>query len=207
MLSRYHIETRRQMKESDMRNDAVLIVDDEEQQRVILKLLIETKGIPCLTAGTVNEACSVLKQEKVSIVLLDWRLNEAGAMRTGAEILKFCREVHPLMPIIVMTGLTPEEIDVRTDAVMAEADGFLQKPFSATVLTGHIERWLKRQRSVREWLLLHDESHILPLEELKRRYSRQVVALLDGNVSLAASKLGVHRHTLAALLMDFGSET
>jgi DNA-binding NtrC family response regulator len=169
-------------------------------------MFLETKGINCITAATVDEACSVLKREKVSLILLDWKLKEAGAVRTGGEILKFCREANPLMPVIVMTGLTPGEIDVRTDAVMAEADGFLQKPFSATVLTGHIERWLKRQHSVQEWLSPHEESQIMPLEEVKQRYSSKVVELLKGNVSLAASKLGVHRHTLSGLLKNAGPQ-
>lgn len=206
ICSTLNVQLRQQVKEFDLRNNPVLIVDDEVEQREMLRVILEIEGINCVTAGTVDEARSVLRQEKVSLILLDWRLKEAGSVRTGGEIIQFCREVNPLMPVIVMTGLTPGEMDVRTDAVMAEADGFLQKPFSATVLTRHIERWLKRQGAVREWSSPHCESQILSLEEVKQRYSRQVVELLNGNISLAASKLGIHRHTLTGLLKNVGSE-
>jgi DNA-binding NtrC family response regulator len=43
---------------------------------------------------------------------------------------------------------------------------------------------------------------ILSLDQFKRLYIRHVVQLLGGNISLAAARLKIHRHTIAAALKD-----
>jgi CheY-like chemotaxis protein len=69
-------------------------------------------------------------------------LVRSPAEATGGTVLKRCREIDPLMPVIVITGVTA--FDVQTDAIMREADSFFQKPFSYLLLINHVGRWMKR---------------------------------------------------------------
>jgi DNA-binding NtrC family response regulator len=106
--------------------------------------------------------------------------------------------LDPWLPVIVWSGY--DTMDVRTDAVLAEADSFLAKPFSLALLANHLRHWLNRARASQTPWKLTCAQDILPLEEVKRRYVVEAVRLMDGNVAAAARKLDLHRHTVAALL-------
>jgi DNA-binding NtrC family response regulator len=192
------------IKQSKMANSAkpssdkelVLIVDDEEQFREIITECLEREGIPCVTAASVEEAIAVIRTKKIVLTLLDWGLR--GAQDTsGSQVLRVCRELHPLMPVIVMSGL---RFDVRTDAVLEQADGFLEKPFSNSVIRSHVTWWLNRLKATPKVFLPQREEDILPLETFKQIYIRHVAQLLGHNISLAAEKLGIHRQTVSAAL-------
>jgi ActR/RegA family two-component response regulator len=89
---------------------------------------------------------------------------------------------------------------VRTDAIVGQADAFLAKPFSATVLRNQVLRLLRRAEDYAQAMLPKNPEDIRPLSEIRELYIRHVVGLLNDNVSLAADKLGVHRQTVSATL-------
>lgn len=151
-------------------------------------------GFKCVTAMSVDEACAKLSEREFDITLLDWMLGSSS----GRAVVELCRERHPLMPVIVISGA--EEVDVRTDALMAEADSFLKKPFSAAELIKHLEWWLKRQKAVPTLSLPQHQEDVIPLHEFQRRYVSHVVTLCSKNLSLAAERLGLHRHTVGKIL-------
>jgi DNA-binding response OmpR family regulator len=168
----------------------ILVVEDEEDMRQwVLSALV---GLSCVTAATVAEAQAALKANPIALMVLDWGLD-----RCGAEVLQEAKLHYPHMPVIVMSG---RPYDVRTDAMVGQADAFLEKPFSGTVLQSQVLQLLRRSEQASATLLPAAPDEIRPLSEVKERYIRHVVALLDGNVSLAAEKLGIHRQTVAAIL-------
>ena len=124
----------------------ILIVEDDEVFLNVLVTQLSGVGWEVRTATSVEQACQLLHQERMSLVLLDWNLSNAsgggGAATTGSVVIKTSREVDPLIPVIVMSG--ERAFDVRTDAVLHEADSYLEKPFSMSLLVGHVSRWLKR---------------------------------------------------------------
>jgi ActR/RegA family two-component response regulator len=103
----------------------------------------------------------------------------------------------PEVPVIVMSG---RPYDVRTDAIVGQADAFLAKPFSATVLRNQVLRLLQRAEINAQAILPTSPEGIRPLGEVKEMYIRHVAALLHDNISLTAEKLGVHRQTVSAIL-------
>ena len=181
--------------------DLILIVDDNEDVRQMIIKCLEREGIASLTAASVEEATAVIRSNKIALTLLDWGLH--GPLdNSGSQVLRVCREFCPLMPVIVMSGLG---LDVRTDAVIEQADGFLEKPFSNSVIRSHVNWWLKRLKATPKVFLPQRREDILPLEKFKRIYIRHVVELLDDNVSLAAEKLGIHRQTVSAVIKNEAS--
>ncbi len=178
--------------------DLVLIVDDDAGVRTVVTECLEREGISCVTAASVEEAIAVIKANKVALTLLDWGL-KGTEDTSGSQVLRVCRELYPLMPVIVMSGLP---FDVRTDAVIEQADGFLEKPFANSVIRSHVAWWLKRLNATSKVFLPQRPEDVLPLAKFKQIYIRHVVQLLDDNVSLAAEKLGIHRQTVSAALKE-----
>lgn len=125
----------------------ILIVEDDAVFLNALATELRGAGWDTLAAASATEACRVLQHERVSLVLLDWNLSNAGGSaaekETGSVVLRACRAVDPLIPVIVMSG--ERAFDVRTDAVLNDADSYLEKPFSMSLLVGHVARWLKRR--------------------------------------------------------------
>ncbi len=127
----------------------ILVVEDDEDFLSAISIELRGAGWDVIGAATVEEACRVLGRERVSLVLLDWNLNNAGGGlsegATGSVVIKTCRRVDAQIPVIVMSG--ERAFDVRTDAVLNEADSFLEKPFSMSLLVSHVSRWLKRREA------------------------------------------------------------
>ena len=176
----------------------VLIVDDEEAIRHFVGDVLDREGIPCATASSAEEAIEAVGNNKVSLTLLDWGLR-GGLDTSGAEVLQFCKERYPLMPVIVMSGMP---IDVRTDATTKQADGYLAKPFNATLIVAHVNQWLNRLKRTSKYSLPQRGEEIVPLSKLENRYIRHVVQLVNYNIPLAAEKLGVSAETISAALKD-----
>jgi DNA-binding response OmpR family regulator len=173
---------------------SVLIVDDDVNICKMIAMTLAVDNIPSVSVGKVDEACSLLKQGSFSLVLLDWELD-----RSGEEVLRYARQLDPLLPVIVMSSLPS---DVKTDALLGEADSFIEKPPSPALIRAHIKWWFKRLDATPIRLLPQNESEIRPPDEIRNAYIRHVVKLLGGNASLAAEKMGIHRQTVSAIIKD-----
>ena len=172
--------------------DLVLVVDDDDVFRKYITDLIEALGISCLSAGTVEQAVTILEQKKISVLLLDWCLD-----RIATEVVRAAQRVSSRMPIIIMSG---QPYAVQLDALCLETDEFLEKSLGGNIIANRVKRWTTRFNSPSANLLPTRPEDILTLDDLKRLYTRHVVELVGNNVSLAAEKLGVHRQTVAAAL-------
>lgn len=176
----------------------VLVVDDDEGIRQFIGDVLDREGIACVTASSVEEALDALGTNQISLTLLDWGLR-GGLDTSGAEVLKFCKERYPLMPVIVMSGMP---IDVRTDATTRQADGFLAKPFNGTLIVAHVNQWLNRIQRTSKSSLPQRGEDIVPLSHLENQYIRHVVQLVNYDIPLAAEKLGVSEETVSAALAE-----
>ena len=176
----------------------VLVVDDDDGIRQFIGDVLDREGIACATASSVEEAIDALGNNKISLTLLDWGLR-GGLDTSGAEVLQFCKERYPIMPVIVMSGMP---IDVRTDATTKQADGFLAKPFNGTLIVAHVNQWLNRIRRTSKGALPQKGEDIVSLDKLESRYIRHVVQLFNYDIPKAAEKLGVSPETISAALQD-----
>jgi DNA-binding response OmpR family regulator len=178
---------------SQPEKSAILIVENEPDCRRLLIEMLRGFDLNCLAAESNAEGLSLLQSNRISLVLLDWELADG----LGSRFLQVAKKQHPLLPVVVMSG---KLYDVRTDAMVEQADAFLSKPWNATVLTNQVNRLLKLSEAANQGLFPKKSEDILPLAEIKTAYIRRAVQLLDGNVSLTAERLDVHRQTVAAAL-------
>jgi len=177
----------------------VLVVDADQDFRRYLTDCLEAEGISCITASSVSEALEALSRNKVSAVLVDWFLDHVAT-----EVVRTARSLSARMPIIVMSG---KSYNVKMDALLADADEFLEKTLGGSALANRVKRWMGRLEAAPEVFLPRREEDIVLLDEVKYRYIRHVVQLVGSNISLAAQKLGVHRQTIsAAMATEEGEE-
>lgn len=184
---------------TDSASGRILIVEDDPELLDIISTSLQHAGFEVVAVNSTKAACAVLKKQSIALVLLDWNLTDpiTGMRGTGSSVLKLCRAIHEFTPVIVMSG--EKGLDVRTDAVLEAADSFLAKPFSMGLLVTHVRRWLHRQRYEQTQFKFVGEHDMVSLEEMRLQYGRWAIKTL-GSVNRAASKLKIHRHTLAALI-------
>jgi DNA-binding response OmpR family regulator len=170
----------------------VLVVDADQDSRRYITDCIEAEGISCISASSVSEALEALARNRISVLLVDWFLDHVAS-----EVVRTARSLSAHLPIIVMSG---KSYNVKMDALLADADEFLEKNIGGSMLANRVKRWMGRLETAHEVFLPQREEDVLVLDEVKYHYIRHVVQLVGNNISLAAQKLGVHRQTISAAM-------
>jgi DNA-binding response OmpR family regulator len=176
----------------------VLVVEYDQDFRRYITDCIEAEGISCISATSVSEALEALARNEISVLLVDWFLD-----RVAAEVVRTARAISAHLPIIVMSS---KAYNVKMDALLADADEFLETSIGGSALANRVKRWIGRLEAAPDIFLPQREEEILLLDEVKYRYIRHVVQLVGNNISLAAQKLGVHRQTISAAMATEGVE-
>ena len=130
---------------------SILLVEDKDSLRSMLKLAIEGHGHVVVEARDQGEAMHALHQNRPALVLTDLRLPEGD----GFGVLRAAKEMDPELPVIVMTAYGSIQ-----DAVAAMKEGaldFLAKPVDPDHLMLMVERALTQRRVMTEYILLKEE--------------------------------------------------
>jgi|SRR5579862_6137707 len=85
----------------------VLIVDDDSETLIFLKLILEPQGYRVLLAGGVETALRVLRHDDLAVNLLLTNRFLPGA--SGAEIARWSRSLRPALPILFMSRFEDSE--------------------------------------------------------------------------------------------------
>jgi len=115
----------------------ILVVDDEENVREVVKLYLTKEGFAVETAADGEEALRKIKETSPRLIVLDLMLPR----KDGREV---CREIRKELttPIIMLTA-RGEELD-RILGLELGADDYMCKPFSPRELIARIRAVLRR---------------------------------------------------------------
>ena len=111
----------------------VLVVDDEEGFRNVLKSVLENEGHVVRTAKNGKVAQEHIALEEFGLVISDIRMPECD----GLTLLKTLETDYPAVPVVLMTGFS--KIIETKDAYNRGAKAFLTKPFKREELLKAIE--------------------------------------------------------------------
>ncbi|MDH3456203.1 MAG: response regulator, partial [Gemmatimonadota bacterium] len=120
----------------------VLLVDDEDQLRKVMKDLLERDGYEVTEAADGVEALDQVDRHAPDIIVLD--LNLPGLDGYGVLTHLRSRPATQDMPVVVLTARGDEESEVRVFEM--GADDFLSKPFRARALSVRLQAVLGRRR-------------------------------------------------------------
>ncbi|PWU66795.1 response regulator transcription factor [Gracilibacillus dipsosauri] len=121
----------------------VLIVDDERQMRTMLKLHLRNK-YEWIEASNGREAIDKMKENDVSIVLLDIMMPELD----GMEACKKMKEMRPDVPIILLTALN--DTSQKVEGLNIGADDYIVKPFEPEELIARMKVQLRHFSHTKE---------------------------------------------------------
>ena len=130
-----------------MQNAKLLIIDDDEDDFLLVKDLLEDISQSCMLdwASTYEDGQRLLAEDRHDLCLMDYKL---GA-RDGIELLKFSHEVGFSGPVILLTGM--HQVEVDRQALRAGAVDYLVKSkLSAEQLARAIRYALARREVERE---------------------------------------------------------
>ncbi len=103
---------------------SVLIVEDEAPMQVQLKLDLNDLGYQPKVAGSAPEAQELLSRERVAGVLLDLVLDEGE--ESGFELLRWIRQNHPGLPVIVLSAAQVSSAAIRRAYEMGASSYFVK---------------------------------------------------------------------------------
>jgi two-component system sensor histidine kinase/response regulator len=117
---------------------SILVVDDEEQNRALLRAMLGA-GHRVLEAAGGPEALQLLDAERIDLVLLDVMMPGM----TGYEVCKKikARPGEPFLPVLLVTALSEQE--QKNLGLQAGADDFLTKPVDRRELLLRVRAFLR----------------------------------------------------------------
>lgn len=116
----------------------VLVVDDNEAQRIIISKLLDAENYSLLFARDGLEALSILRKKRPDIILMDILMPNMD----GIETIRRLKAIPHLSgtPVIMITGKNEEGVVV--ECIKAGAFDFVVKPFVHATLIDKIARAL-----------------------------------------------------------------
>ena len=123
-------------------HDKVLIVEDEESLRELLRMILEGNGIKVLQASDGIEAVEMFTahMDEIGVVLSDLGLPRLG----GWEAFLRMKEINPEVKGILASGYYNP--DVRTEIIKSGANDFIQKPYNSTQIITMIRNLLDEKK-------------------------------------------------------------
>ena len=150
-----------------MDKQRMLVVDDEEDLREILKFNLESEGYLVDTAPSAEEALKMLT-EKYDLILLDVMMPKIDGLQACMRIREFSN-----VPIIMLTARSTD-----MDKLMGfecGADDYITKPFNPLELVARVKSQLRRYRELNP-SKPHERQEVISLKHLEiNKVTHQVV--------------------------------
>jgi CheY-like chemotaxis protein len=116
--------------------ETVLLVEDEEVVRRLVRQVLEQDGYRVLEAADGEAALEVARSAEVDLLLTDMVMPKLG----GREVAEGLRQANPELKVIYMSGYADGEI--LKNGVLQPGTELLEKPFAFAALTEKVRRVL-----------------------------------------------------------------
>ena len=122
-----------------MSRPTVLVVDDHEDNRRILRDLLRSAGYEVVEATTGEDGVATAKARVPDVILMDIQLPGIDGYETTRRIK--AEESLRRIPLIVVTSYALSGDDAK--AIAAGADAYVAKPFSPRAMLAKVREYLK----------------------------------------------------------------
>ena len=138
----------------DAREDVkILVVDDENYMREIVRHALEDTGFQVEEAADGKAALQMIRRYPYDVIVTDLRMPGSS----GEKILEEALSIFPETIVIIMTGFG--NIQTAVEAIRCGAYDYLPKPFQLDELVMRVEKGLQERKLKSENNLLRSELH------------------------------------------------
>jgi CheY-like chemotaxis protein len=180
---------------NELKGKRILVVDDEEFNRKLAKLIIEQNGMKAEEASGGKEALVLLDKNFFDAVLMDIQMPELNGLDAVKELRQNPKKAH--IPVIALTAnAKKEDKELYLSAGMSN---YLSKPFTENELLTKIMKVLnlkiKPLKKVEELEEIDDSDRLFNLDELKKitrgdeEFLKRIVALFLENTPESTDKM------------------
>jgi two-component system nitrogen regulation response regulator NtrX len=124
----------------------ILIVDDEADIRELVAGILDDEGFRTRTARHSDEALAAIEARRPNLIFLDIWIQ--GSRLDGLQLLDAIKELHPEIPVVMISG--HGNIETAVSAIKKGAYDFVEKPFKADRLVLIAQRALEASAMKRE---------------------------------------------------------
>jgi DNA-binding NtrC family response regulator len=185
-------------RRDQMKHGKVLVVDDEPAERDGLARLVGQWGYEVETAGSGEEALTLVESQHPAVVVTDLVLPEMD----GLTLLEKLKETGRPPIVLLVTG--QGTVETAVEAMRRGALDYITKPFKRQRVIESLRRALEGSEAERETGADSVEDHVvgrgleghMTLREVADLYIERILRLAQGNKVKAARTLGINRRTL-----------
>lgn len=160
----------------------ILVVDDEEKIRIIIKKYAEFEGYEITEASNGMEAIEACKKEDFDLIIMDVMMPELDGFSA-------CKEIKKIKDIpIIMLSARGEEYD-KIHGFESGVDDYVVKPFSPKELMLRINVVISRNaRNIQDSKVTGEQEHdVYKYEGLEIDFTSRVVTV-DGKIATMTPK-------------------
>ena len=176
------------MSEAEPHKGTILVIDDEEEIRLILHTLLTDAGYSVRMAVDGDVALDMLRSEPAEVIIVDYRMPEMD----GLEFLEAIWTFSPKPKTIMLTGNA--SVDMAMEAVRHGVVTIVNKPFIAEDLLRLVSCTMDEARELRK---KPSDSAILRIESEE---------LLEETRNFFDSMINQMNHFIAPISIPSGSE-
>jgi two-component system cell cycle response regulator DivK len=118
---------------------AILCVEDNVDNRILLRRVLQAEGYQVLEAGSAREALEISRASHLDLVLVDINMPSVDGLTLTGQLKADARSGD--VPVIAITANVMRGDQERTLA--AGCDGYIQKPIDVDLLPRQISRFLR----------------------------------------------------------------
>ena len=179
-----------------MNDIVILIVDDEERMRKLIKDFLVKYDYSVIEAEDGEKAIEIYKQnsENIDLILLDVMMPKLD----GWSVLRLIRQENKKIPIIMLTARSEEQDELF--GFELGVDEYITKPFSPKILVARVEAILKRvygdTKQVKDYdgIVIDQEGRTVkvdgkPVDLSLREYELLKYLLDNENIALSRDKI------------------
>ena len=165
----------------------ILVVDDEDDIRMLISDILSDEGFECRTAKDSSSALAAIEDRRPNLLILDIWLE--GSELDGMEILQRVHQDYSAIPVVIISG--HGNVETAVYAIKLGAYDFIEKPFKADRLVLTATRAIEAARLQRENEELrqrtNDVTEIVGVSPAIRqlRTALEKVALTDSRVLIS----------------------
>jgi two-component system response regulator AtoC len=166
----------------------VLVVDDEENLRLVLRTLLKRQGYEVETAASGEEALAMVDAFGPDVILTDVRMPKMG----GLDLLATLKAKANEATVIVMSAYG--NLDLALEAIKAGAYDYVQKPFKPDEVILTLRKAEEREALRRENRALREEirrehqfEHILAKSQAMQDIFRTIAKIADYKTTVLIS--------------------